>query len=162
MVEKGYAKIATTGGPWGETDANFTSMREDFIEQHPEAAVGWMKAEIEAIRFLIDHPRESTKIIASELTGYDEQTVWSALYEAIPASQGGDPVNYIGQLTFDDKVLDLMNKGYKFLHQIKVIESPDMPKTAINDAPLKKAMQEMGVTAPLGEIRGLPRSAFKN
>lgn len=84
------------------------------------------------------------------------------LYEAIPASQGGDPVNYIGQLTFDDKVLDLMNKGYKFLHQIKVIESPDMPKTAINDAPLKKAMREMGVTAPLGEIRGLPRSAFKN
>lgn len=77
MVEKGYAKIATTGGPWGETDANFTSMREDFIEQHPEAAVGWMKAEIEAIRFLIDHPRESTKIIANELTGYDEQTVWA-------------------------------------------------------------------------------------
>jgi len=160
MVEKGYAKLVATTAPWGEFDANFTSMRQDFIDKNPEAAVGWMKAEIEAIRFLIDNPRESVKIIANELTGYDEQTVWSALYEEIPTRLGGDPVNYIGQLTFDDKVLDLMKKGYKFLHEIKVIESPEMPKTAINDGPLKKAMQEMGVKAPLGEIRGQPRSAF--
>lgn len=160
MVEKGYAKMVATTAPWGEADANFTSMREDFIEKHPEAAVGWLKAEIEAIQFLIDHPRESTKLIAKELTGYDQQTVWSALYEAVPARLGGDPVNYIGQLTFDDKVLDLMKKGYRFLHEIKVIESPEMPKTAINDGPLKEAMREMGVKAPLGEIRGEPRSAF--
>jgi len=162
MVEKGYAKFAAVSTPWNEFDANFTSMREDFIEKNPEAAVGWLKAEIEAIRFLIDHPRESTKLIAKELTGYDEQTVWAALYEAIPPQLGGDPVNYVGKLAFDDEVLAQMRKGYKFLYDGKVIESPEMPKTAINDAPLKKAMQEMGVKAPLGEIRGQPRTAFKN
>lgn len=161
VVEKGWAKLVSTTAPWNETDANFTSMRQDFIDKHPEAAVGWLKAEIEAIQFLINNPRESVKIIADELTGYDEKTVWAALYEEIPASKGGDPVNYIGQLTFDDKVLDLMKKGYKFLHELKVIESPEMPKTAINDAPLKKAMQEMGAKAPLGEIRGKPRAAFE-
>jgi len=162
MVEKGYAKYAATAGPWNEYDANFTSMRQDFIDKNPEAAVGWMKAEIEAIQFLISNPRESAQIINKELTGYDEQTVWSALYEALPASTGGDPVNYVAKLGFDDDVRALMNDGYKFLHDLKVIESATMPKTAINDGPLKKAMQEMGVKAPLGEIRGQPRSAFKN
>ena len=161
VVEKGLAKYAATAGPWNEYDANFTSMRQDFIEKNPEAAVGWMKAEIEAIQFLINNPRESTKIITGELTGYDEQTVWAALYEELPARMGGDSVNYVAKLGFDDQVLALMNDGYKFLHELKVIESPNMPKTAINDGPLKKAMQEMGVKAPLGELRGQPRSQFK-
>lgn len=161
MVELGHAKFAATSGPWNEFDANFTSMRQDFIDKNPEAAVGWLKAEIEALQFLLKNPRESAKLIAKELTGYDEKTVWAALYEEIPARLGGDPVNYVAKLTFDDEVLALMKNGYKFLHELKVIESAEMPKNAINDAPLKKAMQEMGVKAPLGEIRGQPRSAFK-
>lgn len=159
QVELGYGKYAPTSPQWNEKDANFTSMRQDFIEKHPEAAAGWMKAEIEALRFLIANPQESTKIIAAELTGYDEKTVWSALYESNP--YGGSPVNYVAKLTFDDEVLDTMKKGYAFLHSIKVIDSPEMPKNAINPEPLKRAMQEMGAKAPLGEIRGQPRSAFK-
>ncbi len=161
QVELGNARYAVTGAPWNEQDANFTSMRQDFIEKNPEAAVGWLKAEIEALRFLIENPRESVKIIAGELTGYDEKTVWAALYEANPQSIGGDPVNYVAKLSFDDDVLASMKRGYAFLHSIKVIESAEMPKNAINDAPLKKAMQEMGVKAPLGEIRGQPRAAFE-
>ena len=161
QVELGNARYAVTGAPWHEQDANFTSMRQDFIERNPEAAAGWLKAEIEALRFLLDNPRESVKIIAGELTGYDEKTVWAALYEANPPSIGGDPVNYIAKLAFDDEVIAAMKRGYAFLHSIKVIDSAEMPKTAINDAPLRKAMQEMGVKAPLGEIRGQPRSAFE-
>jgi NitT/TauT family transport system substrate-binding protein len=159
QVELGHAKYAPTSPQWNEKDANFTSMRQDFITKHPEAAAGWMKAEIEALRFLISNPRESTKIIAGELTGYDEKTVWAALYENNPF--GGDPVNYVAKLDFDNEVLATMKQGYVFLHSIKVIESPDMPKDAINPEPLRRAMKEMGVKAPLGEIRGQPRSAFR-
>jgi NitT/TauT family transport system substrate-binding protein len=159
QVELGHAKYAPTSPQWNEKDANFTSMRQDFITKHPEAAAGWMKAEIEALRFLISNPRESTKIIAGELTGYDEKTVWAALYENNPF--GGDPVNYVAKLDFDNEVLATMKQGYVFLHSIKVIESPDMPKDAINAEPLRRAMKEMGVKAPLGEIRGQPRSAFR-
>jgi hypothetical protein len=92
------------------------------------------------------------------LTGYDEKTVWSALYEEDP---GRGPVNYVAKLTFDNEVLAAMKEGYAFLHSIKVIESPDMPQNAINPEPLAKAMKEMGAKAPLGEIRGQPASAFK-
>lgn len=160
QVELGNARYASTSAPWGEKDANFTSMRQDFIEKNPEAAAGWLKAEIEALQFLIKYPRESAKIIAGELTGYDERTVWAALYEANAPSIGGDPVNYVAKLNFDDEVMELMKKGYAFLHSIKVIESPEMPKNAINPEPLRQAMKEMGVSAPLGEIRGQPRSMF--
>lgn len=160
QVELGNARYAATSAPWGEKDANFTSMRQDFIEKHPEAAAGWLKAEIEALQFLINNPRESAKIIASELTGYDEKTVWAALYEINPTSIGGDPVNYVAKLNFDDEVLQLMRKGYAFLHSIKVIESGEMPKNSINPEPLKRAIKEMNVAAPLGEIRGQPRSSF--
>jgi NitT/TauT family transport system substrate-binding protein len=161
QVELGNARYVATGAPWHELDANFTSMRQDFIEKNPEAAVGWLKAEIEGIQFLINNPRESVKIIAGEVTGYDEKTVWAALYEANPPSIGGDPVNYVAKLAFDDDVMGLMTTGYRFLHSIKVIESPTMPENAINPEPLKRAMRELGVTAPLGEIRGQPRTAFQ-
>ena len=67
VVERGFANYAATGAVWKETDADFTLMRQDFIEKNPEAAVGWLKAEIEAIRFMIDNPRETAAIIAKEV-----------------------------------------------------------------------------------------------
>ena len=56
VVEQGFAKYAATGSPFGELDANFTLIREDFIEQHPEAAKGWIKAEIEALQIMQERP----------------------------------------------------------------------------------------------------------
>lgn len=92
-VENGHAKYASTGAPWKEVDANFTLMRQDFIEKHPEAAIGWMKAEIEAVKFMIDNPEETARLIVKETVGYTPQIAWSALYELNPDKIGGDPVN---------------------------------------------------------------------
>ncbi len=38
-------KDSATGAPWGETDAEFTLTRQEFIEEHPEAAVGEVAGE---------------------------------------------------------------------------------------------------------------------
>ncbi len=159
VVEAGHAKYVATGAPWGETDADFTLMRQDFIEQNPEAAIGWMKAEIEAMQFIIDHPEETVEILHAELTGYPKATIWSAIYEENPAAIGGDPVTYQAKMVFDDDVITLMNNGYAFLHELKVLKSPDAPENAYNDMPVNKALEEMGLTAPIGEIRGKPRSS---
>lgn len=162
MVELGHARYAVTGAVWQETDANFTLMRQDFIEKHPEAAKGWIKAEIEAVQFMINNPDETARIIAKETTGYTPQIAWSALYEKLGDQIGGDPINYVGKMVFDDQVLEVMKTGYAFLHSIKVVESPDMPKDAINDGPLKQALKEMNLTAPIGKIEGQPRKAVTN
>jgi NitT/TauT family transport system substrate-binding protein len=152
VVELGYAKYAATGAPWNEPDANFSLMRQDFIEKNPDAAVGWIKAEIEAVRFMIEHPNETAQMIVDEVKGYDHKTALNALYEGHPDAIGGTPVIYVGKMIFDDDVIKLMKNGYAFLHQIKVLKSPDMPKDAINDAPLKKALAEMRMTGPIGTI----------
>jgi NitT/TauT family transport system substrate-binding protein len=162
QVELGNARYVATATPWkGGEVATFSLMRQEFIEKHPQAAAGWIKAEIEAIQFMVKYPKETAEILEKELTGYPTKTAWAALYEVNPPEIGGDPVNASGKMAFDKDVLGLMKSGYAFLFKLKVIESPDMPATAINDGPLKQAFKEMGLTAPVGEIRGMPRSAFR-
>lgn len=158
VVELGHAKYAATGAPWGETDADFTLMRQDFIENHPEAAVGWMKAEIEAMQFMIDNPEKTVEILYEELTGYPRSTIWSAIYEENPAAIGGDPVTYQAKMVFDDDVITLAKNGYAFLHELKVLKSPNPPENFYNDGPLQTALSEMNLNAPIGDIIGKPRS----
>lgn len=161
VVEKGFARYAATGSPYGELDANFTLMRQDFIEKHPEAAKGWMKAEIEALKIMRDDPMAVANMVMKETQGYTPEILWKAMYERHPDAAGGDDVVYVGEMVFSEPVLKLMKKGYEFLHSIKVIKSGDIPADAINEGPVKAAMAEMKVTAPVVVIEGLPASAFK-
>lgn len=156
-VALGHAKYIATGAPWNENDANFTLMRQDFIENHPEAAKGWLKAEIEAVRFVAEHPQETVDILHGELTGYSKDAIWSALYKKHTDSIGGTEVMYIGKMVFDDDVMKLLKDGYSFLHKINVLRSADMPPHPINDEPLKQAMAEMGIEAPVAVIKGQER-----
>ncbi len=160
VVEQGFAKYAATGSPYGELDANFTLMRQDFIEQHPEAAKGWIKAEIEALQIMEKDPMGVAKMVMKETQGYTPKILWKALYERYPESVGGDDIVYVGEMVFSPRVLDLMKKGYEFLHSIKVLKSPDIPKNAINEGPVTEAMKEMGVKAPVAVIKGMPASAY--
>jgi NitT/TauT family transport system substrate-binding protein len=153
VVELGHAKYAATGAPWNESDANFSLMRQDFIEKHPEAAAGWIKAEIEALRFMIEKPKEMAQMVVDEVKGYDHKTAWKALYEGHPDAIGGTPETYVAKMAFDDDVQQLMKNGYAFLQQLKVIKEGDVPKDPINDAPLKKALADMKATAPIGVIK---------
>lgn len=156
-VEAGHAKYVATGAPWDTYDADMTLMRQDFIEQHPEAAIGWMKAEIEALQFMIENPNETVEILHDELTGYDRQTIWAAIYERTPDSIGGDPVTYEATMTFNDRVIQHMKNAYAFLHELKVTKNPDIPENAYNDMPITKALEEMGLSAPVGVIKGVSR-----
>jgi NitT/TauT family transport system substrate-binding protein len=161
VVEHGFAKYAATGAPWNETDADFTLMRQDFIEKHPEAAKGWMLAEIEAVKIMINEPKEVAKMVKAETRGYTEEMLWAALYEEHPAAMGGDPIKYDAKMVFDKDVLELMRLGYEFLHRMKVIRVGKIPEGAVNDNPLKAALKELGLPyKSVGVIKGLPRSAF--
>lgn len=153
-VTQGHARYVATGAPWGEKDANFTLMRQQFIEAHPEAAAGWLAAEIEAVRFMIERPDETVAILEEALTDYDAATIRRALYTRNDAAIGGAAINYVGQFTFDEEVRALMAEGYAFLHRIDVLESGDVPADAVNEAPLRAALEALGVEAPVGVVRG--------
>jgi len=160
VVEQGFAKYVATGSPFQEWDANFTLMRQDFIEKHPEAAKGWLMAEIEALKIMKDDPMAVTEMVLKETQGYTPEIVWKAMYEKHPKEVGGDDVIYIGEMAFTPRVIDIMKKGYEFLHSLKVIRSGEVPKDAINEGPVTAAMKEMGVTAPVVVIDGRPASDF--
>jgi NitT/TauT family transport system substrate-binding protein len=153
-VTQGHARYVATGAPWDEKDANFTLMRQQFIEAHPEAAAGWIKAEIEAVRFMIERPEETVAILEEALTDYDAETIRRALYVRNDAAIGGAEVNYVGQFTFDAEIRALMEEGYAFLHRIDVLRSGEVPADAINEAPLEAALADLGIEAPVGAIRG--------
>ena len=160
VVEQGFAKYVATGAPYDEWDANFTLMRQDFIEKHPEAAKGWMMAEIEALKIMRDDPMAVAKMVDAETQGYSQEMLWKALYARHPDAAGGDDVVYIGEMGFTPRVIDIMKKGYAFLHSLKVIRTGEIPKDAINDGPVKAAMKEMGVTEPVVIIKGQPEDAY--
>jgi NitT/TauT family transport system substrate-binding protein len=153
IVELGHARYAATTAPWNEDDANFSLMRQDFIEKNPEAAAGWIKAEIEALRFMIEKPNEMAQMIVDEVKGYDHKTAWKALYEGHPDAIGGTAEIYVAKMVFDGEIQQLMKLGYSFLQKLKVIKEEDVPKDPINDAPLKKALADMKATAPVGVIK---------
>jgi NitT/TauT family transport system substrate-binding protein len=161
VVEQGHAKYAATGAPYGEWDANFTLMRQDFIEKHPEAAKGWMMAEIEALQIMQDDPMGVAQMVQNETQGYTNEILWKSLYEKYPVETGGAETVFIGEMVFSPRVKELMEKGYDFLHSIKVIQSPGIPDDAINEEPVKAALKELGLTTPVVEIRGMPASSFK-
>lgn len=161
VVDQGFAKYAATGAPWDEWDANFTLMRQDFIVNNPEAAKGWMKAEIEALMIMKNEPLAVAEMVKKETQGYEIPTLWKALYQDLPANLGGVKVKYIGEMVFSPRVLDIMAKGYKFLNAMKIIPSPEIPPDAINEGPVKAALAEMNLKAPVVEIEALPMSALK-
>jgi hypothetical protein len=82
----------------------------------------------------------------------------SVINEENPASIGGDPVTYQAKMVFDEDVITLAKNGYAFLHQLKVLKSPNPPDNFYNDGPLQTALSEMNLKAPIGDIRGKPRS----
>ncbi len=157
----GHGKVAFTGSQWVAQDANFILMRKDFIDNHPEAALGWIKADIEALQFMLKEPYETVKIIAKDLPGFSTKDLWMGLYGSYPENTGSQETNVIVQAGFDKPVMDFINEGFKFLQSIGLTKDDKPLPGAIYTDLVDRALKEMNLTAPLGTIKGLPPSAFK-
>ncbi|HTG00840.1 MAG TPA: NrtA/SsuA/CpmA family ABC transporter substrate-binding protein, partial [Nitrospirota bacterium] len=62
IVGEGTAKIVATGKVIGNIDSGTLVMRGDFMDKHPDLAEAYIKAELEAQRFMVD-PKNSAKVI---------------------------------------------------------------------------------------------------
>jgi len=136
-------------------------MRKDFIDQYPEAAKGWIKADIEALQFMMKNPYETVKLIAQDLPGYSTKDLWMAMYGSYPENTGSQEVNVTAQVGFDKNVMEFINDSFKFLHEKGTISIDKPLPGAIYTDLVDAAMKEMKVKAPLGQIKGLPVSSFK-
>jgi NitT/TauT family transport system substrate-binding protein len=161
IMNHGFGKLVFTGSKWAAQDANFLLMRKDFIDQNPEAAKGWLKADIEALQYIIGNPRETVQMVLKELPGYTAKDLWMAMYGNYPQGTGSQDTNILVQVGFDAKVMEFIRESFVFLHEKKAITVDKPLEGAIYTALVDAAIREMKIKVPLGSIKGLPVSEFK-
>lgn len=154
MAGEGVARIVTTGYNFDAPDAGFIAMRADFIEKHPDLALGWLKAELEAQRFIMDPANwdEVARIVSGQATGITPLMAWYSLFGAIPTECGGAPERDTKPFIFTPGVHTLLDGTYVFLRESKVINVDKAPEGAIDDSLARKAAAELGITVPMGPI----------
>jgi NitT/TauT family transport system substrate-binding protein len=127
LVAEGLAKRAATGDDFGEGDAALVAMRNDLIEERPDVVKGWLKAEMEAQRFLADKANAGAVIAIAEkeAPGFPATVLKSALY-----GEGGAP-----KVTFEyaitPKVQEMITASVAFLHEQKRLPQPTLRPEAI-------------------------------
>ncbi len=160
FVGLGIAKEVATGYIYDTPDAGFIAMRADFIEKHPDIVKGWLKAELEAQRFVLDPKNweRVAEIVEKDTTGITKSMAWFSLYGKIPTDRGGSPIRDEKVFVFDDRVKELIHGTYKFLHSVQVIDIDKAPAGAIDDSIARQVLKDAGASVPLGTITPQPAS----
>jgi NitT/TauT family transport system substrate-binding protein len=161
IVDQNIGKIAVMGSVYGVEDASFIIMRKDFIDNHHEAAKGWIKADLEALKFMLTNPYETVEYLGAELPGFTTLTIWKSIYGEYDPKFGGQPVNTIAQASFDSSVLKFIDFNVKFLKDRGIIPTDNLPEGAVYSQLVTEAAAELGFKLPLGSIKGQPASSFR-
>jgi len=91
LAGEGVAKIIATGNLIGNQDIGMIIMRGDFIDKHPDLVKGYLKAELEALQFMMDpkNQQKTVDMIAKYAVGMPKKALWYSLYGQIPPEVGG-------------------------------------------------------------------------
>lgn len=162
-VFDGHARYAIFPAAYGEADADAIVMRQDFIDQHKDVAVAWLKANIEALYFMRDRPVETIDFVKKELPDYTRENLWFALYGSPPASTGADGAVLRGMMALTPEARELLERGYKFLHSLKIVQAPSLHPDALRDDLVNQAFAELGLDPKKGlfEIQPGRTNPFK-
>ncbi|MDO8298219.1 ABC transporter substrate-binding protein [Lacisediminimonas sp.] len=154
-VKSGFARYVLSGYQYGLDDANTIIMRQDFIDKNRPAAIGWLKANIEALYFMRDNPIETVNLIKRELPDFDRETIWEAMYARMPASTGAGPIVNNAVMTITPQAMDLSNQVFAFLKSNNVVKG-ELAPGAIDGTLVAQAFTELGLDPKkaLFELRG--------
>lgn len=159
-VGEGIARIVADGSACDNPDLGMVVMREDFILNHPEAAKGYLRSELEAQRYLLD-PANDEKVIemvSKYATGIPKKVLWYSLYGKVPANSKSD-IREWKSFYFNQKERDNIKSIAPFLHSEKVIAVEQLQDWVVDDSLARAVFKEAGYTpvdpeATLGYIKG--------
>jgi NitT/TauT family transport system substrate-binding protein len=160
IVGDGTAKIVATGKVIGNIDSGSLAMRGDFIDQHPDLAEAYIKAELEAQRYMLD-PKNWNSVIdmlSKYATGVPKKVLWYSIYGQIPPEVGGTRERAVRAFIFTDELRKNINDMYVFLNKEKIIRFDKPLDGTIDDSIAKKVLSAAGLKTPLGTIIGQPAS----
>jgi NitT/TauT family transport system substrate-binding protein len=162
LVLEGLARKVATGASVSENDAGFLGMRYDLIKQRPDVVKAWLNAELDAQLYFVDpkNAMEIVKMAREQTTGFSEKALWMAAYGTYPKEGGGTPTRIILPYVFTPEAMELIKRASAFLFEIKSINSATLRPEAVMPEFAQAVLKERGLSAPLGEIKQLPESAY--
>jgi NitT/TauT family transport system substrate-binding protein len=157
FVGEGVAREIATGHTYGIPDGGFIAMREDFIKKHPAIAKAWLKAELEAQKFILDpnNWEEVGKMVQGQTEGISQRMAWFSLFGRVPDARGGSPIRDTKPFVFSDAIRSHLTETYAFLFHAKVIDVEKAPEGAIDDGLAREVIKEGVIAVPLGQINPL-------
>lgn len=162
-VFDGHARWAASPAAYGELDADIIIMRDDFIKANPDAAVAWLKANIEALYYLRDKPLETVEYLKKELPEYTRENLWYAIYGSQPEEIGASGPVLRAMMTINDDGRSLIERGYQFLLENKIVREPKLRDGAVRNDLMTRAFEELGLdpSQQLFEIPAGLKNPFK-
>lgn len=163
-VGEGVARIAADGRTCDNPDLGILVMRKDFIDKYPAVAKGYLRAELEAQRYLLD-PANWEKVIemvSKHATGVPKKVLWYSIYGQVPADSK-DPVREWKSFYFNEREKKNIAEVGPFLLKDKRINALP-PEGTVDDSIARAVFKEAGYTPvsdkiTLGEIKGAAASA---
>lgn len=154
LVNAGLAKRVASGALADQHDGAFLVMDKEFADKHPDAAKGWLKAELDAQRFLADpaNADEVVRMAQSQTEGFAATDLRDALYHKWSADQGGNSDGIRLRLPFvpTGESADLINTGAAFLYRIKAIPAATLPDGAVQPDTASTVLRDAGVNPAVG------------
>ena len=91
LVNAGIARRVGSGSLLDTLDAGFLVMAKELLDERPDVAEAWLKAELDAERYLADpaNADEVARIAQKQTQGFETQDMWDALYKDWPTEQSG-------------------------------------------------------------------------
>ena len=150
------ARYLLTGAEFDTADAAGIIMADSFVENDREAAVGWLKAELEAKRIMATQPERTLDLVAQEgdLSTYDRSTLRASLYEPVPVGPDVNRMEFITDFGAVPNAAQLLGEtGPEFLQQQGAI-SRLPPSNRYRPELTRQAADELGVQTGLDRFDG--------
>ena len=139
--------------------------QNDLISQRPDVVKGWLNAELDAQLFMLDFKNagEIASMAEAQTEKIDKKVLWSSLYSAPPAAQGGGKVKVQLDFVVTDRVQGLLDNATAFLYSLpkKPAAAAKIRDGGVDDSVARALLKERGLSSPLGVINSRPISDFK-
>jgi sulfonate transport system substrate-binding protein len=161
LVQDKLARRVASGASVDERDGGFMVMPEALIEHRPDVVKAWLQAELEAEQYFADSKNAMSiaNMAQSQTTGFPEKALWASAFGTTSKASGGTDTRITLAYGFTPQALDLIQKASKFLVEMKSISAEIRPDAVVPQF-TADIMKAHGLTAPVGEVKALPDSAY--
>jgi NitT/TauT family transport system substrate-binding protein len=134
------------------------------MKKHPEVAKGYLRAELEAQRYLIDPANwaKVTEMVAKYATGIPKKVLWYSIYGKVP-SDAKSEIREWKSFYFNAKERANIAEVTPVLFKNKIIAVEKLREGTVDDSMAREVFKEAGYkpfsdTATLGVIKGAKAS----